>query len=332
LTGTVSPADAQKRFNKNRFDPLFVHDGLDEVGGGVTRILKDATILIPFNFPFNGITVDGGATSVKFNRGIPTTLNSPGLDNVIMLDGREPSLESQAKGATTGHAQGLMPSQSEAEAIARYEKTNAFFSTPELRRYFLGTGPAPGLQQGNTASEKRGRIFFEDVPGDPTKGFKPGLCGHCHAGTMLNETSVHAPEFVGAPVPPGTRFFSVGVSEFNRPGNTMHTFTFPDGSTLTTPDPGRALISGNNPAFNPNPFDPTAPANNAVFLTNVNAFKIASLRGVKNTAPYFHDNSAKTLEAVAAHYAEFFFGITGGFINITPQDQQDIVAYLKLLE
>ncbi len=62
----------------------------------------------------------------------------------------------------------------------------------------------------------------------------------------------------------------------------------------------------------------------------MNAFKISQLRGVRNTAPYFHDNSAKTLEAVAAHYAKFFVYVAG--IVLTPQDQQDIVAYMKLLD
>jgi cytochrome c peroxidase len=31
-----------------------------------------------------------------------------------------------------------------------------------------------------------------------------------------------------------------------------------------------------------------------------------SLRGIRNTAPYFHNNSAATLEAVVDHYIEFF--------------------------
>jgi cytochrome c peroxidase len=67
-------------------------------------------------------------------------------------------------------------------------------------------------------------------------------------------------------------------------------------------------------------------------LENLNAFKISPLRGIGLTAPYFHDNSAKTLEDVAAHYAKFFSFVTGGFIVLTPQDQQDIVAFMKLLD
>ena len=85
---------------------------------------------------------------------------------------------------------------------------------------------------------------------------------------------------------------------------------------IPSPDLGRALITGVLD-------DPT--------LEHVNAFKILPLRGVKLTAPYFHDNSAKTLEDVAAHYANFFNIVTFGTIVLTPEDQRDIVAYLKLL-
>ncbi len=67
-------------------------------------------------------------------------------------------------------------------------------------------------------------------------------------------------------------------------------------------------------------------------LENVNAFKISVLRGIRHTAPYFHDNSAKTLEGVAAHYAKFFSNASHGVIALTLQDQEDIVAYMKLLD
>jgi hypothetical protein len=41
------------------------------------------------------------------------------------------------------------------------------------------------------------------------------------------------------------------------------------------------------------------------------------LRGIRHTAPYFHDNSAKTLEDVAAHHAVFFNIASGGLIVLT---------------
>jgi cytochrome c peroxidase len=56
-----------------------------------------------------------------------------------------------------------------------------------------------------------------------------------------------------------------------------------DEQDLFSPDPGRAPITG---------------IIDAPLLENVNAFKISQLRGIRHTAPYFHDNSAKTLEDV----------------------------------
>jgi cytochrome c peroxidase len=64
----------------------------------------------------------------------------------------------------------------------------------------------------------------------------------------------------------------------------------------------------------------------------VNAFKIPTLWGVRDSAPYFHDNSAKTLEDLAAHYAKFFQIVTApNPLILTEEDQKDMVAYLKLL-
>jgi len=324
-SGTVSPKDAQERFAKDPNDPLFLHDGSDDgLGHGTSRMRTDATVLMTIHMAPNvQLADDPTARTVVVRRGIPTTLNTPALDEVLMVDGRQPSLEAQATGAIMDHAQGAVPSFADLQLIAAFQKTNGFFSSPAVRRFALEKGDAPGLPSGNTASEKRGRRFFEDVPPDPTDGLKPGLCAHCHSGPLFNQTNQFAKDFIGLPIPPGQRFISVGVSEINEGGNPVRKFIFNKGKmdefVLESPDPGRALITGVPPAQ-----DPT--------LEHVNAFKISPLRGIRRTAPYFHDNSAKTLEAVAAHYALFFQIVTGGVINLTAQDQADIVAYMKLLD
>ena len=137
---------------------------------------------------------------------------------------------------------------------------------------------------------------------------------------MLNQTNSFFVTATFGLVPAGTRFQSVGVSEFNEAANPVHQFNWinPDGTTTVvwSPDPGRALITGR--------IDQPGPA------SDLNSFKIPILWGVKNTAPYFHDNSAKTLEDVAAHYARLFLTLPQPII-LTAQDQADIVAYLKLL-
>jgi cytochrome c peroxidase len=322
-TGTVSPEDAQRRFAENPNDPLFLHDGSDDgQGNGASRMLADATVLVEVPLPDNvSLADDPNARSVILRRGIPSTFNTPVLDPVLMSDGREPDLETQALNAIRGHAQSNeSPGEKDLRRIAAFEKSDAFFSSKALKR-FARTGIAPELPEGVTESEKRGRRFFEDVAFDPAT--KAGSCAACHSGPMLNQTN----EFLPLPLPPGSRFQSVLVSELNAAGNPVRDFIFknPDGTTtvISSPDPGRALITGDARAF---PFD------------SLNAFKIPSLWGVRRTAPYFHDNSAKTLEELAEHYKKFFIVVStppgGGepTIVLTDQDLADIVAYLKLLD
>ena len=57
-------------------------------------------------------------------------------------------------------------------------------------------------------------------------------------------------------------------------------------------DPGRAFQTGF--VGGPAPFD------------DWNKFDVPGLRGIRNTAPYFHNNSADTLEEVVDHYIELF--------------------------
>jgi cytochrome c peroxidase len=354
-TGTVAPKDARARFLADRNDPLFLHDGSDDNDGDgfgdgrhVTRMLTDATILMRINLHKN-VELQGKpwVRTITVRRGIPTTLNTPALDPVLMLDGRQPTLQAQALGAITDHAQATRKvRQKELDLIASFQKTPRFFSSPALLIFAL-TGHAPGLPQGRTESEKRGRVFFEDLPPDFSvnpPNFKPGACAACHSGPLLNQTN----QFLPVPVPPGTRFQSVLVSEFNAAGNPVMDFVFrnqkndldpatnqdgkPDGNiSVSSPDPGRALITGIA-----DDFAPPLPGS----IAHVNAFKIPQLRGIRDTAPYFHDNSAKTLEDVAEHYRQFFLAVSdpdgpgpaGPLIVLTDQDKKDIVAFLKLLD
>jgi cytochrome c peroxidase len=100
--------------------------------------------------------------------------------------------------------------------------------------------------------------------------------------------------------------------------------TNPDATTevVVSSDPGRALQTGDFRGF---PFG------------NLGQFKIPMLWNVKNTAPYFHNNCAKTLEAVLDHYQQFFIIATPGAIPgappivLTDRDRADIIAFLKLL-
>ena len=311
-TGTVSPQDARRRFARNPWDPLFLADGSDDgQGNGASRMLDSATILVRIPLAPNvSLAADPAARSVVVPRGIPSTLNTPALEPVLMQDGRQPDLIAQARGAVFDHAQPKRaPKARELDLIAAFQHTPTFFSSPTTLLYAYA-GIKPKLPAGKTQEEIRGRRFFVDAPvgGD----FKSGICAHCHSGPMLNETN----EFV--PFPPfrrGGRFQTVGVSEMNVAGNPVFEFKFenPDGSTtvVSSPDPGRALVTGSTDA------------------ESLNAFRIPSLWGAVRTAPYFHDNSARTLEDVAEHYGRLFssFGLV-----LTEQEKRDMVAYMKLLK
>jgi len=312
-TGTVSPQDAQQLFKTHPNDPLFLADGSDDGNGhGTSRMQKDATIMM--NIPLTNVTLANGAKTMTVKRGIPTTINMPATDPVIMLDGRQPSLQDQARGAIIDHAHAtLMPTQQDLEDIRAFELTNQFFSSPEVMKFASG-GPAPTLPNGNTDSEKRGRRFFEDVV--DFIDFKHGLCAGCHAGPMLNETNLFSQMAFGIPV--GTRFQNILVAEFNVAGNAMQNFVFSNGEPASSPDIGRSAITG-------------VPPSQDFTFSNFAAFKIPQLRGISATGPYFHDNSAKTLADVLTHYTNFFAAVTGNTLILTPQDQADIVAFLKLL-
>jgi len=319
-TGTVSPRDAQLLFKSHPDDPLFLADGSDDGNGhGTTRIQGDATILMHIPLALNvKLGADPGARKMTVARGIPTTINMPALDPVIMLDGRQPDLQTQALGAITDHAHATSPPTiTDLDRIKAFELTNEFFSSPETLKFAQG-GAAPGLPRGNTASEKRGRRFFEDEV--DFVDAKHGLCAGCHAGPMLNQTNEFSQIVFGIPL--GTRFQNILVSFFNVAGNPLQEFVFnqgqPNERRVLSPDIGRSAITGVTD-FEDARFD------------NFEAFKIPQLRGIRDTGPYFHDNSAKTLEDVLVHYARFFDLVTGGFITLTPQDQADMVAFMKLL-
>lgn len=101
----------------------------------------------------------------------------------------------------------------------------------------------------------------------------------------------------------------------------------PDGSLIAGPnfvpqmwttDPGRAVITGD--------------------FADFEAFNIPQLRGIANTAPYFHDNMAADLTAVVDIYSQFILpfipilnpsGVPGGQHLIPAQQRADLVTFLS---
>jgi hypothetical protein len=322
-SGTISPADVQERLQTNPSDPLFLHDGLDDGVSGTFRITQHATIRIVRPLPPNiKIAGNPSATSVVLLRGVPGTLNTPALDPALMYDLRARTLGDQALGAIHDHAQNTVePIEEQLALIAEFQRTDSrFFSSDALEDFARG-GPPPALPKGTTASEKRGRLMFVET--EFTPGSTNGICALCHTGPMLNQTSPFNP---GGP--PGSRIANIGVSERNLLNLPEYTFLidngFGDVRAVTMPDLGIPLTNPRPPGV------PPPSVRHPAFFAGF--FKIPSLWGVKKTGPYFHDNSAKTLEEVAAFYTNLFANNPDFPVQLTAQDEADMVAFLKLLK
>jgi cytochrome c peroxidase len=322
-TGTLSPAQVQALFASKPNDVLFQHDRADVMGGTTfNRVRTHATILIDRALPANISIAGSSARSVILPRGIPTTMNTPAMDPVLMYDGRDPNLQVQARGAVLGHAQGTAPTTTQLNDIAEFQQT--LFNRQNLKD-FVEHGVALSMPEGTTESEIRGRRFFIDdglSDMDSVGETAQNICGWCHSGDSLNATSQFFGDFI-FPLPEGSRFNTALVSELNPLRNKVFAFDVvnPNGTVtrVNSPDPGVMLTNG--------------------VAAAANLFKTPTLWGVEDTAPYFHDNSSKTLDQLADHYdtaLAILCSITPcaqsvGSIDFSEQDKDDIVAYLLLL-
>jgi cytochrome c peroxidase len=86
---------------------------------------------------------------------------------------------------------------------------------------------------------------------------------------------------------------------------------------LRSEDPGRGAVPGGTPGLR--------------------AFKTPGLREIARTAPYMHDGSLPTLEAVVAHYAGKFVARPGlapsmnRHLCLSHRERADLVAFLRTL-
>ena len=321
-----------------RTDPLFVPlDSDDGTGATYARVKSDSTFKVQIDLPSN-IRLKNAPTATKFTvYRTALTTNDIGLDPWLMWDGRDTrsstsqttsnggdsDLANQAAHAILAHAQPTVtPSTQQLTDIANYEK-DKLYSRPELSLFAHG-GPIPAIPEGTTDAERRGRAAFS-----PNR-----QCGFCHSDSITPNNTL-------PPLLNGSLFDNRDSRFFGRfapalagelPGESSDTFHPKQEFVVTwkgrtystvTRDPGALITSGGDPAF-------------------LFAFKNPNLRNIKNTAPYFHDGSAKTLEAVLDHYQQLMLtplfhqleeGIAppGLMAPLSDQDKSDIVAFLKLL-
>jgi cytochrome c peroxidase len=341
--GTLSPAQVRALYAIDPTAPIFrTIDSDNGANNSYSRLLNHATIRIHIDTLPNEVPADDpSATNVVFNRGIPTTENTPALDPDLMSDLRAPTLQAQALGAINSHFQPtLVPTTDQLNDISAFEKT--LFSSFALAEYAANPAKYPlTFPSGTTPSEKRGETFF--VGSAPN-----GLCGTCH-GAPLGNSDPGAFGTLGV----NADFIFAGELPTDNQPNPLRNWVLDMTADIGTPcDPSicptlagpggggvcvTAPIAGCEVAYRDLGYALTTGS-----TFDVGIFKVPILRNIRNTAPYFHDNSADTLEEVVQHYVNLFqtpffvqepiLPAAGGFkAPTTQQDVDDIVAYMKLL-
>jgi hypothetical protein len=147
---------------------------------------------------------------------------------------------------------------------------------------------------------------IDDVPGingpDDTLGLPSpltGFCGTCHDSPNVGNHSTSLPVNIGV-----TSEHPLGSLDVNG----LPTYTFEQtstGRTITVTDPGRALVSGK--------------------FKDIGKTKGPNLRSLSARAPYFHNGSAKDLNAIVDFYDARFH------IGFTAQEKNDLVTFLSAL-
>jgi cytochrome c peroxidase len=258
--------------------------------------------------------------------------NGPNRQGGYQHDARFGTLQEQARGALIAHAQVMVePPADLLDDLAAFQRT--LFSSPAVgvlaEAIASGTTPFPDPDPALTALEQQGKTVFTRA------------CAQCHGGTL--HPSGSTPD-AGIPRPIRARYHNIQTA-CPRPTTDgfapcpprlarnarLYRITLGDGSYqfVTTSDPGRLLLTG-QPA-------------------DLSAMDTTQLRGISRTAPYFHNNSAATLDEVIDHYEAFFRSVVrqaapanlpaivssnGTVVDrgvIAPGERPALLAYLRRL-
>ena len=333
----LSPAAARSRFdalqaerehNPNADDPLFRPVDADdfrvngENASDFSNLVENGLVRVTMPLPLNVRLIDSvtgqptDETSVDLWRAVMPVLNVAitGPDGVAPIwpppaQAREPimgqdpngpnrqggyqhdarfgTLQEQARGALFAHAQvSVEPPAQMLDDLAAFQQTLFSSSGVDLLAKAILSGstfpdPDPELNE----LEQRGKTVFNRA------------CALCHGGTLhpsgsTPEAAIVRPivryHNIQTPCPrPATDGLAPCPERLARNARTYR-ITRADGSFqfVTSSDPGRLLLTG-QPA-------------------DLGVMDITQLRGISRTAPYFHNNSAATLEAVLDHYEAIF--------------------------
>lgn len=365
----LSIEDVETAWAEDPTGPLFRSIDADDGESDFTtlRTLADVRVSLPLHpnvsvVPDGSPLVSADGRTVTVWRSTPTSENIV-LDANVMWDGRfGDDLELQVREAVLAHFEpGRAPTAQEQADLAFFQ--SHLFSNERVRTYADGGAPptlptVPSWLTGSYwDSVRRGRRDFEDVPVSATGGF----CATCHSGPMLNLTNEFNPV-----QPRGEAITNNFVSEtqFLRSPEAqlpVHTYQvvldhpvfmptdtdlpippgvplFPPGMVFTvlgSPDPGRILRTG----------DPCEVVAACLIQTQAlgipattSFFKIPTLWGAADSAPYFHDNSARTIEEAMIVYRFLgevtadglnALGVDGEGFRLSDQRTMDIINYFE---
>jgi cytochrome c peroxidase len=324
----LTPAAAEKRFLKlqqrlsydsHADDPLFRPIDADDFringqqANDYSNLRQNGLVRVTFALPANIRLIDpvtnqpSSETSVDVWRKVPrvTNVKLTGADGInpwprgpnttggYQLDGRFLTLQEQALGALVAHAQiQNPPSQETLDGLNSFQRV--LFSNERVRALSnaidQGITPLPDADPPLDELEQQGKVVFIRA------------CTQCHGGpgqstpqapvVRFHDISTQCPRKVDTASP--VRFnFAPCPPRLARNARTYE-ITLADGTKTrrTSSDPGRALLTG----F----------VGGLAARDDWNKLDMPGLRNLRLAAPYFHNNSANTLEEVVDHYIEFF--------------------------
>jgi cytochrome c peroxidase len=319
---------AKKRRHPHAYadDPLFRSIDADDYVRDFTLLREHALVrvVIPLPTDEHGRKLiwpldDPDTDNISVFRATPTIQNVA-INAPYQYDGRFATLQEQAEAALHAHAE-IQPEVHPKllNDIAAFERTQFSSQGVATLSHALDRGwPAPHIEPSLSAVEQRGKVILGRA------------CAICHGGPRQNQPlaeleaipglrdigiSKPVPQFAeglplaASPVQSKQRWWAIRVEGQSEPEERLST------------DPGRIFQTGK--------------------LEHFNEFDIPSLYGVSQTAPYFRDNSAATLEQVVRHYQLLAEGLRKVVPPEVPfptrpdaildSDFEPLIAYLETL-
>jgi cytochrome c peroxidase len=379
----LSPASVEARFrllqlrrrsDPDADDPLFRPIDADdfrtngEAANDFGNLRQNGLVRITFPLPPNIRLVDPATNSLSDETFVDVWRMVPSVNDVALtgpdhvipvwprdpnptggyqLDARISTLQEQALGALTNHAeiQHAPPPQllddlsSFQRVLFTKHRVRALADAVREGQVVL-PDPDPPLNE----LEQEGKAVFARAcsqchggPGQSTPQFPVIRFHRIFSQCPRPVDTATPPRFVFAACSPtlarNARTYEIALSV----PTASPTGLLPAGTKVrrTSSDPGRALLTG----FIGGP----APSD------DWEKFDIPGLRGIRKTAPYFHNNSATTLEEVVDHYIAFFklvqantppgapappLASTDGVHfdrRPTPEERAALIAYLRKL-